>query len=56
MKTHADYDLRQLGIGTYRWVTPRGIGRLVTRTGTRRFEPIRGRDGTVHGELYFDDG
>ncbi|HWJ82778.1 MAG TPA: hypothetical protein VNS55_11120 [Nocardioides sp.] len=38
-KTHAGYQLRQLGLGTYRWITPHGLGRLVTPTGTRRFDP-----------------
>ena len=53
VKTHTGYELRQLGIGTYRWLTPHGLGRLVTLTGTRRFEPIQGPAGSV-GELYFN--
>ncbi len=52
VKTHAGYDLRQLGLGSYRWVTPHGLGRLVTTTGTRRFQPIQTVDGLV-GEIYF---
>jgi hypothetical protein len=51
-KTHAGYQLKQLGLGTYRWVTPHGLGRLVTRTGTRGFRPIPGPAGTA-GEIYF---
>ncbi|GAA3823408.1 hypothetical protein [Nocardioides panacisoli] len=53
-KTHGGYQLRQLGLGTYRWVTPHGLGRLVTTTGTRRFEPIEGPGSSV-GELYFTE-
>ena len=55
VKTHQGYDLRQLGLGTYRWVTPHGLGRLVTTTGTRRFEPIRNHTGEVVGEIYYPD-
>lgn len=46
-KTHLGYTLRQLDISAYRWTTPHGLGRLVTPTGTREFEPL----GTT-GELY----
>ncbi|GAA3832325.1 DUF222 domain-containing protein [Nocardioides panacisoli] len=53
-KTHADYQLHQLGLGTYRWVTPHGLGRLVTTTGTRTFQPIQGPAGSV-GEIYYTD-
>lgn len=55
IKTHAGYDLHQLGLGTYRWVTPHGLGRLVTTTGTRRFQPIRGQGGAIVGEIYDSD-
>ncbi|NYJ02061.1 hypothetical protein HNR19_002759 [Nocardioides thalensis] len=59
IKTHAGdgrgYDLRQLGLGTYRWVTPHGLGRLVTTAGTRRFQPIRNSSGGVVGEIYQSD-
>ncbi|NYJ02518.1 hypothetical protein HNR19_003216 [Nocardioides thalensis] len=59
IKTHAGdgrgYDLRQLGLGTYRWVTPHGLGRLVTTTGTRRFQPIRTASGSIVGEIYDAD-
>jgi hypothetical protein len=54
VKTHAGYELRQLGLGVYRWVTPHGLGRLVTTGGTRRFEPIISASGSI-GELYFAD-
>jgi hypothetical protein len=53
-KTHTGYQLRQLGLGTYRWVTPHGLGRLVTTAGTRQFQPIQGPSGSV-GEIYFAD-
>ncbi len=46
-KTHRGYSLRQLDISAYRWTTPHGLGRLVTPTGTREFEPL----GAI-GELY----
>jgi hypothetical protein len=52
IKTHQPYDVRQLGLGTYRWTTPHGLGRLVTPTGTRPFEPVRDRHGHVIGEIY----
>lgn len=59
IKTHASesrgYDLRQLGLGTYRWITSHGLGRLVTTTGTRRFQPLRTSGGKVLGELYDTD-
>lgn len=59
IKTHASdghgYDLRQLGLGTYRWVTPHGLGRLVTTTGTRGFQPIHNTTGDVVGEIYESD-
>ncbi|GAA3810558.1 hypothetical protein [Nocardioides panacisoli] len=53
-KTHAGYQLRQLGLGAYRWVTPHGLGRLVTTTGTKKFDPITGANGSV-GEIYYTD-
>jgi hypothetical protein len=57
VKTHQPYDVRQLGLGAYRWVTPHGLGRLVTPAGTRSFEPIRDSKGQVVGEIYYvDDG
>ena len=56
IKTHKPgYDVQQLGIGTYRWVTPHGLGRLVTPTGTRRIELLRDKDGHVAGELHYSD-
>jgi hypothetical protein len=56
VKTHKPgYDVQQLGIGTYRWVTPHGLGRLVTPNGTRRIELLRNKDGQVIGELHHSD-
>jgi hypothetical protein len=53
VKTHKPgYDLRQLGLGAYRWVTPHGLGRLVTPRGTRKVELLRGGNGEVIGETY----
>ncbi len=52
VKTHAGYDLHQLALGAYRWVTPHGLGRLVTPRGTRKIELIRDTDGRVIGEVY----
>ncbi|MEZ0578831.1 hypothetical protein [Nocardioides sp. MH1] len=52
IKTHVPgVDLVQLDLGVYRWATPHGLGRLVTRTGTRRFTPLRTAGGIV-GEIY----
>jgi hypothetical protein len=55
-KTHAGYQLRQMGLATYRWITPHGLGRLVTRNGTRPFEPITTANGVTVGEIYFGSG
>lgn len=54
-KTHDGYAVRQLGLGAYRWVTPHGLARIVTLTGTRKIELIRARDGTIAGEIYPGD-
>ena len=55
VKTHQPgYDLRQLGLGTYRWVTPHGLGRMVTPSGTRRFLTLDAGNGLV-GEIYLSD-
>ncbi len=51
-KTHDGYDVRQLGLGAYRWVTPHGLARVVTPRGTRKIEVLRARDGTIAGEIY----
>ncbi len=55
-KTHdhtgGGYQLHQLGLGTYRWTTPHGLGRLVTLAGTRRFQSLRDPTGTTIGEIY----
>lgn len=53
VKTHVPgYQLRQLGLGVYRWATPHGLGRIVTPAGTKRVTLIRGPDGEVWGETY----
>jgi hypothetical protein len=53
VKTHEPgYQLRQLALDAYRWVTPHGLGRLVTPSGTRRFQPIQGPGGIV-GEIHY---
>ena len=51
-KTHLGYKVRQLGLGAYRWETPHGLVRVVTRHGTTHVEPLRAADGTLVGELY----
>ena len=35
-KTHLNYQVEQLGPGTYLWTTPHGLVRLVNHTGTHR--------------------
>ncbi|TQK71194.1 hypothetical protein [Nocardioides sp. SLBN-35] len=51
-KTHLPYRTRQLGLGAYRWQTPHGLLRVVTRYGTTVVEPLRTTDGTLVGEVY----
>ncbi len=51
-KTHLGYQVDQLGLGAYRWITPHGLARLVTPRGTRHIELLRTRDDTVIGEIY----
>lgn len=51
-KTHRGYDVRQLSLGAYRWVTPHGLARMVTPSGTRKVEILRANDGSVAGEIY----
>ncbi|WGX98299.1 hypothetical protein [Nocardioides sp. L-11A] len=46
------YQVRQLALTAYRWVSPHGLGRVVTPRGTTCVELIRDRDGTVVGECY----
>jgi hypothetical protein len=53
-KTHHNYQLTQLALGAYRWITPHGLCRVVTPHGTRVAEPIRAPDGTITGEIYYD--
>ncbi len=52
VKTHQGYAVRQLGLCAYRWVTPHGLARVVTSTGTRQVELLRTADGQVIGEIY----
>jgi hypothetical protein len=53
VKTHVPgYDLCQIGLGAYRWVTPHGLVRIVTPAGTRKVELLKTDDGKVTGELY----
>ena len=52
VKTHAGYHVRQLGLGAYRWITPHGLARIVTPTGTRNIELLRTSDGQIVGEIY----
>ncbi|WGY04160.1 hypothetical protein QI633_10410 [Nocardioides sp. QY071] len=51
-KTHLPYRTRQLGLGAYRWQTPHGLLRVVTRYGTTVVEPLRTTAGTLVGEVY----
>lgn len=46
------YQVRQLGLTAYRWITPNGLARMVTPHGTARVELLRAWDGTVLGECY----
>jgi hypothetical protein len=51
-KTHHGYQVDQLAPAGYRWVTPHGLGRVVTPRGTQKVDLLRNRDGTVTGEIY----
>ncbi|WP_408895757.1 hypothetical protein ACJ5H2_12660 [Nocardioides sp. R1-1] len=46
------YQVRQVALTAYRWVTPHGLGRVVTPHGTTPVEILRAPDGTVIGEVY----
>ncbi|GAA1531411.1 hypothetical protein [Nocardioides humi] len=59
IKTHArlpagggGYQVRQLGLAAYRWITPHGLARMVTPRGTARIDLLRAPDGTILGETY----
>lgn len=53
IKTHVPgYQVRQLALGAYRWVTPHGLARVVTPSGTRKVELLRDAEGRVIGEIY----
>lgn len=57
VKTHQHgYDLRQLALGAYRWVTPHGLARVVTPRGTQRVELMTTGDGRIAGEIYSGTG
>jgi len=51
-KTHQGYQVRQLALGAYRWVTPHGLARVVTPSGTRKIGVLRTSDGRIAGEIY----
>jgi hypothetical protein len=51
-KTHLGYRVDQVALGAYRWATPHGLARMVTRRGTARVKLIRGPDGDIVGEIY----
>jgi hypothetical protein len=51
-KTHLGYRCDQIGLGAYRWITPHGLARLVTPTGTRKIELLRDPGGSPVGEVY----
>ena len=51
-KTHLGYRCDQIGLGAYRWITPHGLARLVTPTGTRRIEILRDPSGSPVGEIH----
>ncbi|WP_183092443.1 hypothetical protein [Nocardioides stalactiti] len=55
-KTHQGYQVHQLALGAYRWVTPHGLARLVTASGTRKVELLRSAEGRVIGEIYLGTG
>ncbi len=52
VKTHQGYQVDQLALGAYRWITPHGLARVVTRRGTAKVKLIRGPDGDITGEIY----
>ncbi|QYJ05128.1 hypothetical protein KUV85_05425 [Nocardioides panacisoli] len=51
-KTHLGYGTDQLALGTYRWRTPHGLGRVVTPSGARRVDLLTASESTVIGETY----
>ena len=51
-KTHLGYQVRQLGLGAYRWQTPHGLTRVVTGRGTTVAESIHITDTDLIGEIY----
>jgi len=51
-KTHLGYRCDQIGLGAYRWITPHGLARLVTPTGTRKIEILRDPGLNPVGEIY----
>ncbi|KAA1418938.1 hypothetical protein F0U44_10725 [Nocardioides humilatus] len=55
-KTHLTYECRQIGLGAYRWISPHGLARSVTRLGTRDIEILRDPGGRAIGEIYGSPG
>lgn len=55
-KTHCGYEVRQLDLSTYRWLTPHGIVRVVTPRGTQRVQQLRASDGRLVAEFYLGSG
>lgn len=53
-KTHRGYQVTQIGLNAYRWVTPHGLARVVTPRGTTHVTLARAPDGTILGEYYPD--
>jgi len=54
IKTHdPGWNLRQLGLGAYRWTSPHGITKVVTPRGTRDVQLLGDPDDDVSGELYY---
>lgn len=51
-KTHLGYRSDQLAPGAYRWVTPRGLGRVVTPRGTQCVTLLEMSGGRIAGEVY----
>jgi len=51
-KTHLGYRCDQVALGAYRWITPHGLARVVSPTGTRNIEIVYGDHDQPVGELY----
>lgn len=53
VKTHAGHRVDQIALGVYRWITPHGLARIVTPTGTKKVDLITNKTGEVTGEIYY---